>query len=319
MLRLIWQKSMIGLACHQGVKRVMQDWSATSQLATRYVAGPTPMDAVAAAERLLQENVRVSMFYLGEYVNTPELVDDNVRNKIEVTRALRNTTLDVHVSVDPTQVGFSIDRTLARENIFRIADEIKIAAGGRPGIHCLMLDMEDAGVTSPTIKLHDELWAAGYPVAQTLQAYLKRTVNDMRAKVRQGAKVRLVRGAFAAGPDIAHVSLADIKANYRRLARIMLSREAKENGFYPIFATHDEALHEEIIRYAEEARWEPGTYEFEMLYGARPDVTARLAQRGQRVRLYLPFGEDWWPYAVRRIGESPRTAYLLGKAVFSRI
>lgn len=318
MLRLAWQNLMIGLACHEGTKQMMQSWSATSQLATRYVAGPSPDDALATAKRLMVENVRVSMFYLGEYVNTADLVKENVDNKVAVTRALQHSNLDVHVSVDPTQVGFSIDRMLAHENLVRIAEEVKIAAGERQGVHCLMLDMEDASVTEATLDLHNSLWSAGLPVAQTLQAYLKRTENDMRVKIEQGAKVRLVRGAFAAGPDIAFTKLVDIKANYRRLARIMLSPEAKASGFYPIFATHDDRLHEDIIRYADENGWEPGSYEFEMLYGARPDVTENLARRGQRVRLYLPFGRDWWPYAIRRIGENPGNAVLLGRALFAR-
>lgn len=157
MLRLAWQSTMIRLARNQSVKRTMQNPSATGQLAARYVAGPAPADALKASEWLMAQRVRVSMFYLGEYVDTRELADENVENKIAVTRALRYSDLDVHVSVDPTQVGFSIDRKLARENLFRVAEEVKIAAGDRPGIHCRMLDMEDAALTSATIELHDAL------------------------------------------------------------------------------------------------------------------------------------------------------------------
>jgi proline dehydrogenase len=318
MFRRAWQSGMIALACNQTIKKTMQSWSATSQLARRYVGGASPDDAVLETSNLWNQNIRSSQFYLGEYVDTLELVDENVNNKIAVTRALKGTDFDVHVSVDPTQVGFSIDRSMARKNMFQIAEEIKVAAGNRQGVHCLMLDMEDSSVTTPTIEMHDALWSAGLPVAQTLQAYLKRTEADMLAKIRQGSKVRLVRGAFAAGADIAYTSIADIKQNYRKLAQLMLSTEARQSGFYPIFGTHDDALHDDIITYAREAGWPQGSYEFEMLYGARPDVAASLVAKGERVRLYLPFGSDWWPYALRRIGENPRNAYLLGRAVFVR-
>ena len=318
MLKRAWQSAMIGLARSPAAGRFMQGNRAASFLASKYVAGETPAQAVKLAEELLSSfNIRGALFYLGEYVSSPELVAENVANKLAIARTLGERALDVHVSVDPTQIGQSIDGRLARDNALRIAEQIRTSAGNRPGVHCLMLDMEDASVIDTTIALHDELGGRGLPVALTLQAYLRRTADDMRDQLRAGARVRLVQGAFAADSGIAYTRRKDIKANFRSLIEMMLSAEAREKGFYPIFATHDDRLQQFAIDLAGRNGWKPGQYEFEMLLGVRSQLAHDLARRGERVRLYLPFGRDWWPYSVRRIGENPRNALLLARSLVS--
>lgn len=297
-------------------RRSCKGRGATANLATRYVAGRSPEDGIGRAEDLLaRRGIRGSLFYLGEYVDTAELVAENVANKLAVAEALGRTDLDVHVSIDPTQVGHGLDSALARENVHRIAQAITQAAGDRPGVHCAMLDMEDQTVTDFTIALHDDLKKQGLPMALTLQAYLRRTETDLQAQIAAGSRVRLVNGALAAGPDVAFARRADVKRNYRRLIAAMFSPEARGSGFYPIVATHDDKLHDHAIHCADANGWPPDSYEFEMLLGVRGDVAEALARQGRRVRLYLPFGRDWWPYAVRRIGENPRNAWLLARSV----
>lgn len=318
MLRRAWQTAMINLARSPIAVRFMQGNRATSFLASKYVAGQSPAQAVKFAGELLSAyGIRSSLFYLGEYVNRVDLVAENLANKLSVAQALEQTDFDVHVSVDPTQIGQSLDPRLARDNARRIAEEIRRASGNRPGIHCLMFDMEDASVIDATVALHNELKQEGLPVALTLQAYLRRTLSDMRAQMDAGNRVRLVKGAFAADSDIAYTGQEDIKANFRRLIEMMFSPAVKGNGFYPIVATHDERIHEFAIDVARRNGWKPGQYEFEMLLGVRSDVARDLARRGERVRMYLPFGRDWWSYAVRRIGENPRNAILLARSLIS--
>jgi len=145
----------------------------------------------------------------------------------------------------------------------------------------------------------------------TLQAYLRKTASYMRKKVSEGAKVRLVKGAFPESADIAYTTTKEIKQNYHRVIDIMFGTAARNSGFYPIIATHDHTLHEYTISVARKNSWDQGSYEFEMLYGARNDVAQKLADQGEKIRLYLPFGKDWWPYATRRIGENPSGAFLL--------
>ena len=267
--------------------------------------------------QLLRQHIHCSLFYLGEYVNTEQLVEENVLNKVAVSALLGTQRMDVHISVDPTQIGYQLDPSMAERNALKIAQAIQAAAGNAPGVHCLMFDMEDASVTSATIAMHDSLQQEKYPVALTLQAYLKRTQDDMLRQIERGSRVRLVKGAFAASNTIAFTRQADIKANYRKLVEMMLSQRAHEAGFYPIIATHDDRIHSYAIKLAKQNGWAQGTYEFEMLLGVRSEIALQLAGSGERIRIYVPFGRDWWPHAVRRIGENPRNAVLLARSLVS--
>ncbi|MFM2044172.1 MAG: hypothetical protein RLY86_2748 [Pseudomonadota bacterium] len=318
-MRRQWQAALIALAESPRAMRWAQGSAATSALASRYVGGGDAAAGVATARRLLAErSIRSSLYYLGEYVDTHALVQENIAAKLEAADLLGRAGLDVHVSVDPTQVGHSIDPDLARRAILAIGEAIAAAAGSRPGFHALMLDMEDASVTDATIDLHSRLHRAGLPAALTLQAYRRRTTADLAPLIRDGAMVRLVKGAFAAGPDIAFTRQGEIKEAYRTLITRMLSRAARDSGFRPVIATHDTALHTHAREQAAANGWPAGSYEFEMLLGVRPDVSSTLAAAGERVRLYLPFGRDWWRYAARRIGENPRNALLLARSAASR-
>lgn len=265
-----------------------------------------------------KKQIRASLFYLGEYVDTPELVAQNVAAKIAVATALGDAGLDVHVSVDPTQIGHQLNPAIARQNAFRIAEAIALASQSHAGSHMLMLDMEDQGVTDATLTLHNDIRAAGLPVAVTLQAYLKRSVNDMNSLIASGATVRLVKGAFAAGADVAYTTRREVKSNSRNLIDLMFSKEAKATGFRPIIATHDDELQQYASQCAKEQGWVKGVdYEFEMLLGVRSELAELQASNGERVRLYTPFGSDWWPHAMRRIGENPANGLLLARSLVS--
>jgi proline dehydrogenase len=318
-VRRLWQTIMISLARSPRVKAWAQSSRAGTTLATRYVAGSSVSTGVACATQLLNaKQIRASLFYLGEYVDTAELVAQNLAAKIAVAKALGEAGLDVHVSVDPTQIGHQLDPALARKNAFQIAEAIAAASQGRLGSHMLMLDMEDQSVTDATLALHRDLHAAGLPVAVTLQAYLKRSMADMQALVAMGATVRLVKGAFAAGSDVAYTHRPDVKANSRKLIDLMLSKEAKATGFKPIIATHDDAIQDYASARAKENGWTKGVdYEFEMLLGVRSELAESQAAKGERVRLYTPFGSDWWPHAIRRIGENPNNGLLLARSLVS--
>lgn len=316
MIRRAWQSSMIALARSDRVKAFMQTSRATSFLRRKFVAGDDASAGVQRAQHLLKhDGIHSSLFYMGEYVDNFDLVKENVLQKLGVVEDLRLAGLDIHVSVDPTQIGYQVDPNMLPEFAGQIAEKIATAKGNGVGLNCLMFDMEDATLLAPTISLHNSLQDSGYPVALTLQAYLRRTYDDMKDQISRGSRVRLVKGAFAAGPEIAFQTQAEIKANSRKIIDLMFSRRAKENGFYPIVATHDTRLHEYTIRLAKANDWPDDSYEFEMLLGVREDLAKNLALRGQRVRLYVPFGKDWWSHAVRRIGENPRNAALLGKAL----
>lgn len=315
--RRVWQRVMIALATNPWLKELMQNRAAASLLARRFVTAGTADQGARVALNLPAHGIRPSLFYLGEYVRDPSLIEQTVQNKMAAARALRGLGLDAHVSVDPTQIGATVDLALCRRNALRIAAAIGEATRGAQGRSCLMLDMEDYSVVDPTIAVHDEIMAAGHPVAITLQAYLRRTGDDLEAKLRQGAFVRIVKGAFVAASDIAYTSRRAIRHRYLELAEMALSSPDRTERFYPSFATHDERLQAQIARLADAAGVGRGGYEFEMLYGVRNDLAERLARAGHCVRLYMPFGTDWWPYALRRVGENPRNVFMLARALLS--
>ncbi len=318
MFRKMWQSGMITLARSKRVQNFAQHSRATSFLSGKYVSGDSSDAGIQRAQELLAENgIRSSLFYMGEYVDDWDLVTQNIDNKLEVAAKLGQAGLDVHVSVDPTQIGHHLDPDVVAGHAERIARAVQAAVGNKGGVNCLMFDMEDASLNDPTIAVHNHMQDLGLPVALTLQAYLRRTQKDLQAQIARGSRVRLVKGAFAAPSDIAFTKRADVKANSRALIGDMLSQQARENGFYPIIATHDTALQDFTIETARANGWKAGEYEFEMLLGVREDVARALAAKGERVRLYVPFGRDWWPHAARRIGENPANAMLLMRSLFS--
>ena len=313
----LWQRSMIVLARSEPLKRFMQSRAALSQLATRFVGGRNVAEAAGTSVGLRAKGYRASLYYLGEYVEDVSVIKRSVAELLAITGKLAELKLETHISVDPTQIGHQVSDEMARDNAQIIAQEIKrVRTGTAPtSADLLMLDMEDSSVTTATIALYEVLRRASLPAAVTLQAYLFRSEGDLKSIVQSGGAVRLVKGAFAENDDIAFTRRSDIDRNYLRLVRLMLSEEARSTSFYPAFATHDAGIIDEIVKTASREGWKPGEYEFEMLYGVRRDLQEKLLQSGQRLRLYVPFGRDWWPYAVRRVGESLRNAQFLLRAL----
>lgn len=309
----LFQKSAIALARSPSVGRAMRALAASTSLARRFVGGADIAQAVRSAVRLREAyGIRASLFYLGEYVADADAIEHNTRQAMQACAALGQAGLDVHVSIDPTAIGYMRGDALGRGNARRIAEAAREAAAG--GRDWVVLDMEDSGLRERTCALHRELLQAGLPAGLTLQARRRGTPADLAATIGQRTSLRLVKGAF---PERAldHAGRARIDQAYLDAAAIMLSPAAREVGFLPVFGTHDDRLAGAIMTLARERGWAPEAFEFEMLYGVRPDWQLALRQLGYAVRVYLPFGQDWWPYAVRRIGEHPRNAWLLARSL----
>ena len=315
----IWQRSMIALALNKPLARLVQGQPMLAALSGRFVGGSNLAETVQMARKLKSSGKLASLFYLGEYVSDPERIARTVREYEAAAPAMAAADLDVHLSVDPTAIGALIGEQACRDNAFRIARAIAGAAetgGLAPERSFLMLDMEDSSVTESTIRLYEDLREAGLPAAVTLQAYLHLYERDVKRCIVPGGRIRLVKGALAEPASVAATTRADIDRRYRWAAEMMLSPEAREMGTCPIFATHDVPMIRHIRATARRNGWEPGRYEFEMLYGVRPRLQDALVAV-ERLRLYLPFGEDWWPYAIRRVGENPRNVPLLMKALLN--
>ena len=312
----LWQQSMILLARNKALKEFMQSRATMSELAGKFVGGKNVEEAIQRSQALKEKGIKTSLFYLGEYVEDLTVVNQTVSELKMMITSLGDSNLDIFISVDPTQIGHQISGKICRDNAIALAREIKNSIGqNNNSKNYLMIDMEDSSVTGATISLYTQLTSASLPAALTLQAYLFRSENDLQNIVRNGGAVRLVKGAFAEKSSIAFTKRTDIDENYVKLAKTMLSEEARAKGFHPIFATHDEKMIEKIVHFASNQKWDKKEYEFEMLYGVRAALQNELVQSGEQLRLYLPFGTDWWSYAIRRVGESPKNAKFLFKTI----
>ncbi|WP_419785716.1 proline dehydrogenase family protein [Pseudodesulfovibrio sp.] len=305
---LLWQKAMIALARSESMTRRMQGSPRMDRFASRYVGGHDAAGGLERAVVLRGEGMNASLFYLGEYVEDPAEIRVTLDALRETAAKLAPAGLDVHISVDPTQIGAMRSWDDCLENARTLAQALaeQAAAKPEPGRDALMIDMEDSSVTGPTLKLYRTLHNEGLPVAVTLQAYLRRTRVDLDALVETGAMVRLVKGAFAEPRDKAFTSRRERDDAYRRCIATLLSPKARERGVYPVFGTHDDRMIDLATHIAAANGWKADEWEVEMLLGVRPDYQRELVARGVSLRLYLPFGKDWWPYSIRRVGENPR-------------
>jgi proline dehydrogenase len=304
----LWQRGMIRLARSERLTELVQGRHLLAGLAGRFVAGSDLDSAVSVAQGLHQQGIGVTLFWLGEYVEDPALVAETARQLRSAAGVLAAAELDVHLSVDPPQAGMMTSVQECERNVRAIAESV--AAARHPQARCdqdvLMLGMEDSATTQATLDLHGRLRADGLPLAVTVQAYLHRTTADLQRLSGSGAWVRLVKGALAEPAAVAASTRAEIDDRYQAGLAVLLSPEAREAGCRPSVATHDLRMIVAATTLARRNGWPADRFELEMLYGVRPDLQLALARRGYRVRVYLPFGRAWFPYAVRRVGESPR-------------
>ena len=213
------------------------------------------------------------------------------------------------VSVKLTAVGLALPggREIAEEN----AGEICAAAAAAGTT--VTVDMEDHTLTDATLAVVDALRVTHPSTGTVLQAYLHRTPDDCERYARDGVRIRLCKGAYDEPAAVALRPRADVDAAYRRCLRILLAGDG-----YPMVASHDPAMIEAALEYAEVARRPPGSFEFQMLYGIRTDEQERLAALGHRMRVYVPYGTDWYAYFTRRLAERPANLLFFGRALIGR-
>jgi proline dehydrogenase len=301
----LWQSAMIRLARSKSITRLMQGNSLMRGLAGRFVGGDSTAAAVRRSTELNGKTITTSLYFLGEYIESPTAIEENVAQLTAAIEQLGRSNLDVHISIDPTQIGYAHSDALGEANALRLGKLIAAqpAAGRR---RLAMLDMEDFSFVQKTIDLRARMAEAVYPAGITIQAYLHRSGKDIRDLVENGAAaIRLVKGAFSEISDHAWASRTEIQREFLRQAAVLLSDEAKARGVYPIFATHDNEMIAAVLELARQNQRSKDEYEFEMLLGVGAALQQKLTAEGYRLRLYLPFGTDWWPYTVRRIGENP--------------
>lgn len=276
-------------------------------MARRFVAGETIQDAISAARTLNRAGMSVSIDYLGESVSREEEATAAAGMYLQLIDRVVHEKLDANVSLKLTQMGQNIDDGFLRRNVGRVLDR------ARDADMFVRLDMESSAYTQRTIDFFRGLWDEGYRnVGIVLQSYLRRTEADAGLANELGARVRLCKGAYQEPESVAFPEKSDVDANYVRVMRQLLS-----DGNYPGIATHDEAMIRATREYATAHAIPPSAFEFQMLYGVRRDLQHQLRKSGYKVRVYVPFGEAWYPYLMRRLAERPANVLFMVNAVLA--
>jgi proline dehydrogenase len=264
-----------------------------SSFARRFIAGETVEEAIAAATRIEAQGRLHTLDYLGEGVTTLVEAEAATRAYLQIVAEILKAPIGRNLSLKLTQLGLDVDRATAVDNLRTILDR---AEG-----FFVRIDMENSPYTERTIEIFETLWQQGYrQIGVVLQADLYRTEQDLRRMTALGARVRLVKGAYVEPKTIAHPDKSDVDAAYARFTEMLL-----RDGVYPAIATHDPVLIEHAKRMAGVHGVGRDGFEFQMLFGIRRDLQAALTAEGYRVRVYIPFGRQWFPYFMRRLGERP--------------
>ena len=299
---LLWlseQKKVFNFVRRNGVAR---------QFASRFVAGESIGDAVSAAEALAKKGIASSLDLLGESVTQGAEAEAAADQYVQmVDEMAARDGLEVNVSVKLTQMGFDIDEELCRRNILRIVER---AAAHRGFVR---LDMESSAYTQRTLDffakhIHPN---HGAHCGVVIQSCLRRSDEDIERLIAMKARVRLCKGAYLEPADVAYPEKADVDDAFRRLMERLLER-----GTYPGIATHDEAMIGHARKFVQRQGIAPERYEFQMLFGVRRDLQETLRDGGHHMRVYIPFGTQWYPYLMRRLAERPANiAFILGNIV----
>lgn len=304
-------------------RRVVTRWPVAWRVASRFVAGETLDDALRVTRELNQQGIFVTLDHLGEVTTNPAEAAQATQDILAMLDMIERHGLQANVSIKLTQIGLALDRAMCAEHlrtILRRAQEMGVL---------VRIDMEDSPWVEATLDLYEAMVAEGLDNAGVvIQAYLYRSEADVRRLMQRPTRVRLVKGAYKEPPEVAYPKKRDVDANFDRLTRMLLEAaqahgapQATPDGKVPpipAIATHDENR----IAYAKETAARLGlpkpALEFQMLYGIRRDLQRRLAEEGYPVRVYVPYGREWYPYFMRRLAERPANLWFFVSNLFRR-
>jgi len=278
------------------------------QVAKRYIAGVHLSDGVHVAKNLNEKGMMVTMDLLGEDVKNAGETEQVKKGVLSILQSVKENKLNSNVSVKLTQLGLKIDRELAYRNLKTIIEE-----ADRLG-NFVRIDMEDATTTDGTLTMYRRLRADGFKnTGVVIQAYMRRSEADVRALVKDRTNIRLCKGIYNELRSIAYKERQEIRNNYLALLKIIL-----EAGSYVGIATHDDELIDDSYELIQKYGLSKEQYEFQMLLGVRNKRRDAIVKDGHRLRVYVPFGEQWYAYSTRRLKENPYMAWYVTKAIFIR-
>jgi len=293
-------------------QKLVTGWSFAWSWASRFVAGENIQDAIRVVRELNAKGINATLDQLGEHTSTVEEANTAADNIVAVLNEIDKAGVRANVSIKLTQIGMGLDERICRENLVSILEQ------GRKSKTFVRIDMEDTPYTNITFTLYEAMLERGFDNTQVglvIQAYLYRSEADTRALLEKGTRIRLVKGAYQEPVDKAYPKKADTDANYDLLAKIIIDAALNiENNTssadgrippLPAIASHDEKRIDFAKKHAERVGLSKSAIEFQMLYGIRRDLQDQLAKEGYPVRVYIPFGSQWYPYFMRRLAERP--------------
>jgi proline dehydrogenase len=288
------------LSRRRGLRRWMETSRAAARLTSRFIAGQRLDDVLDVSARLERAGLLATLDHLGENVTSAEEASASRDAMLEALDRIAQLGLTATVSIKLTQFGLDLGDGICRANV-----EAVVRKAGALGSR-VEIDMEGSEYTQRTLAIVEQMHALNGCVRAVVQAYLHRTQADIARLNAAGIRVRLCKGAYKEPPTVALPSRAAVDANY-----LLLARQLLDGGVDPAFATHDEAMVEGVLEHVRQRGLPPERFEFQMLYGIRRDLQQRLAREGWRVRLYVPYGDAWYPYFMRRMAERPANAFFV--------
>ncbi len=287
------------------LRKFMETSRAARGLSSRFVAGTTLEEALAVCRKINQDGLTITLDYLGENVSSLEEAAKSREVYLRALQAIAEQKIDGNVSLKLTQFGMDLSEAACRENVRQL---VCLAAEIR---NFVRIDMEASEYTEATLAMVRDLHALTHSCGAVIQAYLFRSEADIAALCARRIRVRLCKGAYLEPSAVAIQDKAAVDANFVKLAEQLLT-----TGYYPAIATHDEKMIDAVKRFVAEHKIARDAFEFQMLYGIRRDLQKTLIQEGYRVRLYVPFGEAWYPYFMRRLAERPANALFIARNLF---
>jgi proline dehydrogenase len=299
------KESLLFLARQDGIRRFVSTNGAARRVARRFVAGEELDEAMQVARALNRQHIAVSLDHLGENVSDADEAKSSARDYLAILDCIASEEAEANISIKLTALGLDVSEELCREQLRMV-----LAHAAERGIF-VRVDMEGSDYTQRTLEMVLEAREAFENVGTVMQSMLFRTPGDVEALIASKTRVRLVKGAYLEPPALAYPKKADVDAAYVTLLHALLER-----GVYPAIATHDERMITEARRFAEERGIARARFEFQMLYGIRRDLQEGLAREGYNVRVYVPYGTQWYPYLTRRMAERPANlVFIAGNAL----
>lgn len=302
---MILRKILLALAGSAGMKRFVLAFPLARRVARRFVAGETLSEALDATRKLQSQGFLVTLDMLGENVHSDTEAEMAARDYLRVIEALKATELRCNISLKLTQLGLDQGVDVALENLAKVVE-----AAAELDLF-VRIDMEGSEYTEETLEVFYRARERYHNVGIVLQSYLRRTLEDVRQVNQAGGRVRLCKGAYSEGPEVAYQARDEVNRSF-----IESLHELLGNGDYPGIATHDEAMIAATLDYVAENETPTEDFEFQMLYGIRVDRQQELLREGYNVRIYLPYGSEWYPYFMRRLAERPANLVFFLTALF---